>query len=538
MSNRKNFETSDIGGNILPILTEGLYTDPLDALREYIQNSIDADCTNITIDITPHTVSLQDDGIGMDRDTADLAIKLGISRKDPLTDVGFRGIGIYSGFNIAERLEVYSKTLDESTGSKIVFEFDKIKKKLEEEDEARDQGKEPSLFLQPLLTDSVYVDDDTEGVAPSHGTKLILVGIYDRVYQRLNSHKDVVGYLQSTVPLPFHPEFKYSKMLTELLEEQNYKMVNLAVRIGGKRTSIYKPYYNDLFARKGEIEPRSFKITGKKTREIFGVAWVCHNDIRRVLKDAELRGLLITKKGFAIGNRGFLERFFPRVVFNRRITGEIIIKHDRLKPNAGRSDFEANETRERFILAIQNTIMEIASWADTIQNNLKAQEVLGEVSKEAYKINEGLPSVARDVQELLAYNTKLDTLVRTLKPHQQRARKINPELLEKINNIIEFCRVFIKESISEKNKQPSKAQKRTTKSVLARDSAPTKEQTELADSLPSSLFELMESLDLLENETIKKLMKYIDDTIIRPRLRDQEYFEEMENLQDFIEEYF
>ena len=33
----------DIGGELLPILSKGLYTDPLHAVREYVQNSVDAD---------------------------------------------------------------------------------------------------------------------------------------------------------------------------------------------------------------------------------------------------------------------------------------------------------------------------------------------------------------------------------------------------------------------------------------------------------------------------------------------------------------
>ena len=37
---RVNFSRHDIGAEILPILTSGLYRDSLDALREYIQNAI------------------------------------------------------------------------------------------------------------------------------------------------------------------------------------------------------------------------------------------------------------------------------------------------------------------------------------------------------------------------------------------------------------------------------------------------------------------------------------------------------------------
>ena len=61
---RINFSKEDIGAEILPILTSGLYKDTLDALREYIQNAIDAKCKSIQITINPDLITIVDDGKG------------------------------------------------------------------------------------------------------------------------------------------------------------------------------------------------------------------------------------------------------------------------------------------------------------------------------------------------------------------------------------------------------------------------------------------------------------------------------------------
>src|SRR5207248_11166954 len=45
------FKDTDIGGEIISILTKGMYTDPKDALREYVQNGVDANSDKITIKI-------------------------------------------------------------------------------------------------------------------------------------------------------------------------------------------------------------------------------------------------------------------------------------------------------------------------------------------------------------------------------------------------------------------------------------------------------------------------------------------------------
>lgn len=57
-----------IGGELLNILSKGLYTNPLDAIREYVQNSIDANANEVEIQITGNSVWILDWGDGMARD--------------------------------------------------------------------------------------------------------------------------------------------------------------------------------------------------------------------------------------------------------------------------------------------------------------------------------------------------------------------------------------------------------------------------------------------------------------------------------------
>ena len=110
VTSRVNFSKEDIGGEILPILTTGLYRDTLDALREYIQNAVDAEADLIELLVDPDVVSIRDNGSGMNAAQARNAIRFGVSDKSPLRNVGFRGIGIYSGFNVCDSLEVFTKS--------------------------------------------------------------------------------------------------------------------------------------------------------------------------------------------------------------------------------------------------------------------------------------------------------------------------------------------------------------------------------------------------------------------------------------------
>lgn len=59
------FNKFDIGTEIIAILTRGMYPDPKDALREYIQNGVDAKANHID----ENNIIVHDNGYGMDSHT-------------------------------------------------------------------------------------------------------------------------------------------------------------------------------------------------------------------------------------------------------------------------------------------------------------------------------------------------------------------------------------------------------------------------------------------------------------------------------------
>ena len=79
----------DIGAEVISILTRGMYPDPRDAIREYIQNAIDAGSTSVDVKVRPSSVVIEDDGSGMDYKTMRRSVRIGISDKKPGKDIGF-----------------------------------------------------------------------------------------------------------------------------------------------------------------------------------------------------------------------------------------------------------------------------------------------------------------------------------------------------------------------------------------------------------------------------------------------------------------
>ena len=229
-SPRVRFSREDIGGELLPILTRGLYRDTLDCLREYIQNAIDAEASRVKVFIDPDVVSVVDDGAGMDEDGARKAMRLGISEKNPLVNIGFRGIGIYSGFNLCDSLEIFTKSAAEEVTYRLFFDFKQIRMELMAEQERRSQGQPPSLYLQRLLEESVFMEPSQDDVIADHGTRVIMSGLLPEAYLRINNWDEVVDYLQNVVPLPFSSEFKFGKEIEGKFEEEDYRVVPLTCK--------------------------------------------------------------------------------------------------------------------------------------------------------------------------------------------------------------------------------------------------------------------------------------------------------------------
>jgi len=125
--------SEDIGGELLAILSKGLYTNPLDCIREYVQNAVDAQAKSVTIKITGNSVVILDNGQGMSLEELVQARQFGLSRKSLTEHVGFRGIGIYSGFDLCNRLVITAKKANEANSHILEFDFGAMKEQLERE---------------------------------------------------------------------------------------------------------------------------------------------------------------------------------------------------------------------------------------------------------------------------------------------------------------------------------------------------------------------------------------------------------------------
>ena len=114
-------EPWEIGGELLDILSRGLYSDARDVIREYAQNGIDANASHILVTVAGPQVVIRDDGVGMDWETIRKARRFGLSEKNSRDNVGFRGIGLYSAFGMCEILSITSHPAESAKEYTVQF---------------------------------------------------------------------------------------------------------------------------------------------------------------------------------------------------------------------------------------------------------------------------------------------------------------------------------------------------------------------------------------------------------------------------------
>lgn len=532
---------SDFGGDIISILTRGMYSDPRDALREYVQNGVDARAKNISIKIRQNTIIVEDDGTGMALDEMRRAIRLGISDKNPKKNVGFMGIGIYSSFHLCNKLTIFSK-IDNEKPNKLTFNFKSMRDILEKQREERFNSKLADgevISLQPLLEEYIDLSPVQEEDFPKKGTTVEMEGIVSEFFKSLLRFEEVADYLEQTIPLPFNPEFKWAKLIEMKIEsickkhKATFELINLTLQINEESAKLYRPYLNSSF----DPEPlKPFFIEIKSSNDFFGVAWGCLNSSRVTIKN-KLRGFLIRKQGFAIGQRDNLLKYFKRQTFFNRYIGEVIVVHSQLLPIASRTEFEFSPLRIVFDECLRSVANEFNEKANYYQETSKSEQVINEaidyIKEVKAQLNFFIDNSDKLAEVLWRLNDYLDSLKR--RDDNRYIKDIKQEDYKNIVNQIKKVREEVRGLINSKRKK--KAITIKSDSTIANEvkNMPDKDETPLEPEY-KSLIDMIMSLGIDISDELKIVFQLIDEQYLQTTKETKEYYTILKKLKQDIEE--
>ncbi len=540
----------DIGAEIISILTRGMYPDPRDALREYVQNGVDAGAKHIGIKIRSNTIAIMDDGEGMDENVMRDAIRVGISDKNPHAEVGFRGIGIYSAFHLCDELRIYSRTEKDDTPRVLLFNFKSMRDLLEKQQLDRVNGTitaKELVDLQAILQDNIRLRALRANDFVQQGTRVEMFGLEPSFFQSLSRFEEVADYLRQVVPLHFDPDhFKWAKRIEKKIRDTcaqhgtRLNLVSLKLQVNKKTESLFRPYRDDLFG--GDPLRPVFREV-KSRHEFFGVVWGCLNPVRKKIQDRHLRGFLLTKQGFALGRRTDMARHFgKRTTYFDRYIGEIIVVEPGLLPNAARTDFEHSAMRTSFYEALASVAAGYNEKADEHQELTKGDDVLDaaidritEIEKTIAFNYEKADRLLDMVVEIRSTREELDK--RLKKGAFRSTRTDDAKSVSKSARAMERqIQDFIESSKKKRRKKASQSSPEdNVRKRLRKLPRPVRTHARVRE--PESLIDVLEAVDLALPEEAKAAMELLDERFIQSSASSKaEYTQILKELQEELED--
>ncbi|HSZ84606.1 MAG TPA: primosomal replication protein PriC [Puia sp.] len=538
----------DIGGELISILTKGMYADPKDALREYIQNGIDANAKKISIKVRPDNIVVSDDGKGMDKIIMRRSIRIGISDKNPSKNVGFMGIGIYSSFHLCDELTIYSKVKN-ALPNKLTFRFKEMRDHLDEQKNIRIVGRskiQQQIDLQSLLEKNIDFISLANDSFPNEGTRIEMSGIEPNFFKSLSKFDEIGDYLESVVPLPFSEDFTPGLEIQDHINlickkhKTSFKVIDLFLNLNGADIQLFRPYKDaDFVSPKSKGSPLPPQFYEMKSSEGFlGIAWACLNSQRDTIPNDKVRGFIIKKQGFSIGKRSDLIPHFGRTTYFNRAVGEFLVLHPKLLPNAPRSDFEYSSLRTSFYGELKVIAKKFSEYADGYQEYEKAENDLVDAAEKFNEMSAQLDFFETNSDKLLEYFGYLTNTISSLdkKLKSNRFRKEKEKQAQTIINKMNALRNEIKSLIDNKKNKKKSSKKSSTKS--ARKFVNT-ESPRSNEPVPEELTDIIYSLGFELSDDLSEIVRLIDEKFIKSNSSSKDdYQEKLIDLRNDIENLF
>lgn len=353
----------ELGVHLLETITRGMYSEPMHAIREYVQNAFDSiraarsegilgiedGTVRVTLDVGAKSLCIEDDGIGLGPEQAVVSL-LDIGRSEKALDdtrssrnAGFRGIGRMAGISYCNRL-IFETSVGDGRICAINFNAHRI-------NELTRPGQKP-ISIWDAIDSSVDVNDG-ESQDDRRFFKVVLEGIAPST--KFLDEGSMKEYLSETAPVRYDPLIwnfgeEIRKMAANVESSSSLDTVKLVIcdSDGNEQVDVRRPY-NDRFEAKSGRKRRTVKVDNVislPSSEVPGNGWWGWLAMHRrdaTLGDVPFAGLRIRMHNIAVGDERIVRRLFSSPHLALWCFGEVHITDPRIIPNAQRDGFEPSK---------------------------------------------------------------------------------------------------------------------------------------------------------------------------------------------------
>ena len=363
-----------IGGNILSLITVGMYDNPLAIYREYIQNAADAVSTaesptggkvEINIDPSGLSVRIRDYGPGLSHEAALRALlPIARSQKQRGTDSGFRGIGRLSGLAFAESVAFKTRAQANQPVTRIVWDGPKLRNAI-----AR------ATKTESAIRECLTIETSPGAEYPAHFFEVEVGGVGRHAAGLILNREAVRAYIGEVCPVPIAPPFPFASDIANLFGKDKAPLM-LDVTLDGEHAPVTRRYGEMIrFSQDREDRFTEFEeicIPSADGNERAAVGWVAHSSyLGAIPKEAGIRGIRARAGNIQIGDEAVFDHLFPEDRFNRWCVGEIHIVDSRIVPNGRRDYFEPGPHTRNFenqMAAVVRRIVARCRTASVVRN--------------------------------------------------------------------------------------------------------------------------------------------------------------------------
>lgn len=443
-----------IGAFVLETLTTGMYTNPLDSIREFIQNATDSIRNaedkklisegegRIEIKINPERrlLMVRDNGTGIPHEEIyDLLINIGMSNKRIETDAGFRGIGRLAGIAYCKTLYFRTSAVGESVISTIALDCEEIRKAISP---AFRQVEE----LATIIAKNCKIGR-VDGETDEHFFEVVLDGIAEAASDFLDCKK-LEKYLGQVAPVKYDAQrFIFAPKIIDWIRKNHLSnpSVNLVIKAPGIERQVFKAYKTNYKTRAGDYKVEIKDICfypETKSSELGYWLWYSKTDLLGMIDDEQVAGLRFRKNNIALGGSDRVAELFAEDVetnrrFNAYYIGEIHIISPQIIPNARRDGFEENDAWQKLKADLKLLIKILCDEIRKLSQdrNRPTQKIVSTANATIKEANACLQTGFASLEER-------DNLVRRLIKEEERATNAfesrkNPEDSERIKSIID-----------------------------------------------------------------------------------------------------
>lgn len=330
------------GGDILGLVTSGMYTTPLTVYREYIQNAADSIATSgnldngkveITVDPGQLYLTIRDNGPGLSYIQAkrDL-IPIAKSRKHYQSHRGFRGIGRLAGLAFGSKVTFLTRCENSSLVTCVAWDGDTLR-----------NGINNKLSIEETISRCVTVERLEDNDYPSHFFEVRVSGIPRYAAASILNKNIVREYIGEVCPVEFGVDFPYKSHIKQIL--QPLTPLELSIYLDGEDSPIIRPHKRKIdFSRDRSdkfAEFEEIKIPALDGQGDAAVGWIAHSSYFGALpKKPDIRCIRVRTGNIQIGDETIFDHLFSENRFNRWCVAEIHILDFRLIPNGRRDYFE------------------------------------------------------------------------------------------------------------------------------------------------------------------------------------------------------